>query len=451
MERLRLAISCALSALIHLALLFLLPSWMALSPSAERLGSGGALLVELVPAGGERAAAPPADVAPDVEPIPPPPPPARAAPPPRPKALPPRAPQVFPRVIDGVRVATAEDVRHYGEKERKPAAAPAPPEAPAAAPQADVARAEPAAIGPAPAGPGSAGTVDGSAQGTSVPDATDDTPYKGPFVADSPGYNGRMFAQVSVASSAARDHFYGRIHLFREDDELRDYSSSSLFGFSFRQRLGEAALREFETGRVTTPGAYLAVTDLFADGHYSTMSHTVVFAFPRRPPAGGSYLYDVVEEANGDFRLRAPGGAFLVFDGQSGALREGRGFVISPQGESGTPPRIAYRGLHLRLQAVGSNPFLRDRPATAVDAAGRECELSTSELFSYAGRRESDVFRFKSDGDFFKFLRRRCADLELPEPAPTLVAKAEPKPPPEPKAEHPSSEGLLPLLLRGFH
>jgi hypothetical protein len=259
-----------------------------------------------------------------------------------------------------------------------------------------------------------------------------------------------MFAQVSVASSAARDHFYGRIHLFREDDALRDYSSNSLFGFAFRQRLGEAALREFETGRVTTSGAYLAVTDLFADGHYSTMSHTVLFAFPRRPPSGGTNLYDVVDEPNGDFRLRGPGGAFLIFDGQTGALRAGRGFVISPQGESGTPPRIAYRGLHLRLQAVGSNPFLRDRPATVVDASGRECEVSTSEVFSYAGRRESDVFRYKSDREFFAFLRRRCSDLELPEPAPTLVAKAEPKPEPAAKAERPSSSGLLPLLLRGF-
>jgi len=86
-----------------------------------------------------------------------------------------------------------------------------------------------------------------------------------------------------------------------------------------------------------------------------------------------------------------------------------------------------------------------------VDGAGRECELSTSELFSYAGRRESDVFRFKNDSDFFAFLRRRCSDLQLPEPAPTLVAKAERPKAREKKVERPSSEGLLPLLLRGFH
>jgi hypothetical protein len=105
----------------------------------------------------------------------------------------------------------------------------------------------------------------------------------------------------------------------------------------------------------------------------------------------------------------------------------------------------------LRLQAVGSNPFLRDRLATVVDAGGRECRLSTSDLFSYAGRRESDVFKFKSDEDFFKFLRRRCSGLELPKPAPVLLAKVEHKPFPEPKkAERRNEEGLVPFLLRGF-
>jgi len=449
-ERLRLVLSCALSALIHLWLFLLAQSWVLTSTSSERLGSGGVLLVELATGGGAQTAAPPPEVEPPPAPVPPPPPRSRPAPPPKPKVVVARAPKVLPQFIDGVRIATAEDIQRHAEKERNQAAATAPPQPAPPPPQAEVARGEPAAIGPGPPAPGSAGVPDGSPQGLTAPEPTDDRPYRGPFAADSPGYNGRIFAQVSVPSSAAGDRFYGRIHLFREDNALRDYSSNSLFGFSFRQRLGEAALREFETGRVTTPGAYLAVTDLFADGHYSTMSHTVVFAFPRRPPSGASYLYDVVEEADGDFRLRAPGGAFLLFDGQTGALREGRGFVISPQGESGTPPRVAYRGLHLRLQAVGSNPFLRDRPATVVDVGGRECELSTSELFSYAGRRESDVFRFKNDSDFFAFLRRRCGDLQLPDPAPTLVAKAEPKVR-EKKVERPTSEGLLPLLLRGFH
>jgi hypothetical protein len=40
----------------------------------------------------------------------------------------------------------------------------------------------------------------------------------------------------------------------------------------------------------------------------------------------------------------------------------------------------------------------------------------------------------------------------LPEPEPTLVAKAQPKvTEDEKKVERPASEGLLPLLLRGFH
>jgi len=442
-DRLRLVPSCALSLLVHCALLLLAQRLTILATPPDRLGSGGTLLVDLVPSGASRLAEPP----PAAPPAPPPPPP--AAPRPAPRVHAPSPPRSLPRYIDGVKIATANDVARHAEKERARAAALAPP-APAAPPPPEPPAATTASV-PGPPSSGSAGSPTGSPQGQTLPEVVDDKPYRGPFRADTPGYNGRIFGQVSIPSSAAADNFYGRIHMFREDSVYRDYSKKSLFGYSFRQRLGEAATREFETGRVTTPGAYLLVTDLFADGHLSTMSHTVLFAFPRRPPSGGRALYDVVEETNGDFRLRGPGGSFLLFDGRSGGLRDARGFAVETQGESGTPPRVAYRGLHLRLQAVGANPFLRDRPATVVDAGGQECGLSTSELFSYAGRTESDVFRFKNDADFFSYLRDRCPSLRLPEPAPTLVAKAERKPREKKKSERGDSQGLLPLLFRGLH
>jgi hypothetical protein len=443
-DRLRLVPACAFSLLVHFGLLLLCQSFMIAATRAERLGSGGALLVDLVPSAAPHSVEPPR---PEARPVAPPPPPPPARPAPRVRA--PSPPRALPRYIDGVKIATAEDVVRHAERERAPSAPvapPAPPPPPAPAPQ--------SAIAEQPAAPpsGSAGSPQGSPQGEALAQPPDDNPYRGQhFRADTPGYNGRIFGQVSIKSSAAADSFYGRIHLFREDSTLRDYSKRSLFGYSFRQRLGETATREFETGRVTTPGAYLLVTDLFGDGHLSTMSHTVLFVFPRRPPAGGRALYDVVDEPGGDFRLRGPGGSSLVFDGHTGALREARGFAVQMQGESGTPPRVAYRGLHLRLHAVGSNPFLRDRPATAVDQGGRECELSTSEIFAYAGRNESDVFRFKNDSEFFSFLRDRCPFLQLPEPAPTLVAKAERKPRAKKKADDGDGRGLLPLLFRGLH
>src|SRR5262249_4353306 len=160
----------------------------------------------------------------------------------------------------------------------------------------------------------------------------------------------------------------------------------SLFGFSFRQELAEGAVREFQTGRVQTHGAYLLVTDLFSNGRVSTMSHTVLIVFPREPAASGS-LYDVIEDPSRDFRLRRPHGSSLVFDARNGALLGASGFVVEPPGDTGTPPRVRYQGLHVRLQAVGSNPFLRDRVATVVDRRGAECALSTSDLFAYERRR----------------------------------------------------------------
>ncbi|MGH7819048.1 MAG: hypothetical protein ACREQ9_04680, partial [Candidatus Binatia bacterium] len=294
-------------------------------------------------------------------------------------------------------------------------------------------------------GTGTTGQEAGSGQGEPVEAATSLSRLFGP---DSPGYHGRIFAQISMPSSVARDHYYGRIHLFPNNGGwYRDYSNKSLFGYSFRQRLGEVAVREFETGRVNTPGAYLMITDLFPDGHYSTMSHTVLFTFPRTSPAGGN-LYDVVDEPGGGFRLRGPAGSYLSFEGGSGAFRRAKGFVVEPQAGIGTPPRIAYRGLHLRLEAVGSNPFLAGRSATVVDRAGRECSLSTSELFSYAGRRESDVFRFPTDQSFFKYLRARCSGLDVPRPAETRVAASDEKPA-KPSQRSGQGAGLFQLLIPG--
>jgi len=447
-----LAIASISSVALH-ATLFLLGFLLALrTVPTDFFGSGGALPIDVVDAPAPLAEEPMAAAPP--KPAPPP----RAEPQPRTQTPPKRVAPVVkipPTMIDGVRIASAEDVRRRLERGEQPKRVVPPPQ-PAAVPQAPPStgtniepKVETAAIGK----PALGGSPDGLVKTTEItePEDDDDKAYSGMFRADTPGYNGRIFGQVSVRSSVAPESVYGRIHLFRESSVYRDYSAKSLFGYSFQQSLGDVATRGFETGRVTTPGAYLMVTDLFGDGHYSTMSHTVIFAFPRRPPAGGGNLYDVVEEPGGDFRLRGPGGSALVFDGKHGGLRALAGFVVAPPGDIGTPPRVSYRGLHLRLEAVGSNPFLRDRPATVVDASGNECSLSTSDLFNYAGRRESDVFRFADDADFFAFLRSRCDGLSLPKPAPTLVAKAAPKAPPEKKVEkRAGSQGLVPYLLRGF-
>jgi hypothetical protein len=266
------------------------------------------------------------------------------------------------------------------------------------------------------------------------------------FLPDTPGYEGRIFGQISVRGSSHPDRLYGRIHLFEESDWRRDYSERSLFGYSFRQELPDGGVREFQTGRTRTAGAYLMVTDLFRDGRISTMGHTVVIVFPRQPPGGGD-LYRVVERPDGNFRLEGPNRSLLVFDGRTGELLETAGFSVSPPAAPGTPPAVSYRGLHVRIEAVGGNPFLRDRPASAIDGRGRRCVLSTSDLFVYDGRIESDLFRFADDRDFFRFLSERCPDLEFPEPAPSLrraVERARAEPPRE------APGGLLPRLLGGW-
>ena len=400
-------LSALLSVLLHLSLLVLARTWTIESPQRRPAG-GGAIAVELASTN-ERAPAPR-----------PQPPRVTAA---TVLAKPRAAAKARATVHEGVKLASRDDVRRrLAGEHRNPEPAPAQNAAPA---------------------------VDDAPGESEFDERSDEARHFGEFHADTPGYDGRIFGQVSVRNPGVADALYGRIHLFRAASSARDYSDQSLFGYSFRERLGEVATRTVEAGRVHTPGAYLMVTDLFADGHLSTMSHTVLFAFPRIAPAGAD-LYDVVDETDGDFRLRGPAGSFLLFDGRSGGLRRQSGFVIASQGDSGAP-RVGFRGLHLRLEAVGSNPFLRDRPATAVDALGQQCSLSTSELFQYDSRRESDVLRFADDADLFAFLRERCPALAVPQAAPPVVAKADARPLETKETRRPASKGLLPMLFHGFH
>lgn len=434
MRREDLLTSFGLSLSAHLVVALCVQMALMLPRREAPVGSSSPISVELSTGGGH-AGSPPAEPAraPVVE---------RMAPAPIARRAPvPRSRPTLPRMIDGVRLATSADVHDHSERELRSARVQAAPE-PAAAPI--------AAPPPAPESTASA-PAPGAGESASGPDAAGfaGVPLTRRFRPDTPGWYGRMFGQVSVRDASGRRGFYGKIHLFTEDDVVRDYSERSLFGQSFREELGGGAVREFQTGRVKTSGAYLMVSDLFATGRLSTMSHTVLLLFPRNPPAGGS-LYEVVERGSGDFRLRAPNGTWLDFDAATQGVRGVSGFDVAAPGAEGTPPRVAYRGLHVRIEAVGRNPFLRGAPATVVDRRRRECGVSTSDLFVYPGRRrESDMFRFRSDREFFSFLAERCPSLELPRPAePPRVVVAKRAPPPRRSAGSRSGGLLGPLLDR---
>ncbi|MGH7896668.1 MAG: hypothetical protein ACREQQ_01870, partial [Candidatus Binatia bacterium] len=130
--------------------------------------------------------------------------------------------------------------------------------------------------------------------------------------------------------------------------------------------------------------------------------------------SSASELYSVHEEPSGDLRLRAPDGSSLRIDGATEAVLPTAGFELAAQGPTGTPPRLFHRGLHLEITSVGRSPFLVGTPVTVADGIGGVCRLSTDEMFRYGGGPESDVFRFDTDPELFRFLAIRCPDLELP-------------------------------------
>jgi hypothetical protein len=262
-----------------------------------------------------------------------------------------------------------------------------------------------------------------------------------PYAPDAPGFSGRLLAQVSVPSASAGDSFYGRVHLIPQDG--RDYSPRTLFGYSFRENVPGGGFREFQVGRVQTHGAYLVVTDLYRDGRHSTMGHTVILAFPR----AAGHAFSVRDLGGGSFRMQGPAGSALDFDGRSGRLVGARGFRVAPQGASGTAPRVAFDGFHVKIQSVGGNPFLRGRAATVYDGRGGSCSVTTADLFVNQGTRESDMFRFADDVDLFTFLRGRCPGLHFPQALPTQMVKTDTEAEP---ASSGGNGGIIRSLLNVF-
>jgi hypothetical protein len=228
---------------------------------------------------------------------------------------------------------------------------------------------------------------------------------------------GNVLAEISVRGTKRPSALHGEMFLFPEN--VRDYSASSFYGWSFRQELGNDRVRVLEVARVRSPGAYLMATDLFADGHYSTMSHTVVMVFPR----DSTEPYALREDVSGVLNLTAPNGSVLRIDGHSGALLKSDDFWLSPQGVPGTPPGLHHRGLRLEITAVGKNPFLRHTPARFIDGSGTACETTTDDLFRFVGSKpESDVFRFDSDAELFAYLSNRCPRIVIPDRSSRLVS-----------------------------
>lgn len=226
---------------------------------------------------------------------------------------------------------------------------------------------------------------------------------------------GDVLAEISVRGTERTSALHGEMFVFPES--VRDYSPTAFHGWTFRQQLGRDRVRVLEVARVTSPGAYIMATDLFADGHFSTMSHTVLMVFPR----DSTEPYALRENASGILNLTAPNGAVLRIDGHTGAVLESDDFSLAPQGASGTPPRLHHRGLRLEITAVGKSPFLRRTPARFVDAAGTVCQMTVGDLFRFGSKPEADVFRFDSDLELFGYLANRCPDIVIPRPRGRLV------------------------------
>src|ERR1051325_10620808 len=92
-----------------------------------------------------------------------------------------------------------------------------------------------------------------------------------------PAFAGDVISEISGRNRLRPSTFHDEVFVFPEN--VRDYSPTSFYGWSFRHRLPNGATRILEVSRARTSGAYLFATDLFENGRFSTMSHTVLMMF----------------------------------------------------------------------------------------------------------------------------------------------------------------------------
>lgn len=245
-----------------------------------------------------------------------------------------------------------------------------------------------------------------------------------------------VLSRISIPNRRLPQRYYGQMYQFPAS--VRDYSDRNLVGYSFREELASGAVRELEIARLRSPGAYLIATDLFANGRFSTMSHTVLMVFPRSALPGTDF-YRLAEDPSGDVRVTAPDGSTLLVDGRTGQVKPTPDFFLAPLGAPGTPPGLHHRGFHLRIHAVGKSPFLRGTPVAVVKPGEPACRLATDDLFLYDHGPESDIFRFASDEELFTYLAVRCQAAER---SPTLQQAMAAAPAGAPLAEDP-----VPILI----
>jgi len=123
-----------------------------------------------------------------------------------------------------------------------------------------------------------------------------------------------------------------------------------------------------------------------------------------------------------------------VFDGKNGSLRALAGFSVAPPGEIGTPPRVSYRGLYLRLESVGSNPFLRREGLNPSKKDDREFQDSINRALALCDARlqanPNDVQALYAQGvsyglrGNYHFLVRKAGHLTEYAILATLAARA---------------------------
>ncbi|MEN0060147.1 MAG: hypothetical protein AAGB31_15015 [Bdellovibrio sp.] len=142
------------------------------------------------------------------------------------------------------------------------------------------------------------------------------------------------------------------------------------------------------------------------NGTSSQTQETYIMLFPRKT------LPHIRVEGNKKI-VTLPTGETVTYDAKTNEILSGvltEGGAITAGGKNLQPAKISYNGngIMVRVDHVGEEPRLNSRAKATITKGQQTCKVPVKDLWPDQNKNSSVHFRFPTDAEFEKYLKRTC-------------------------------------------